>query len=638
MPRIPVRTRQVQTAALPGVRVGLQITPQDVTGGVEKGLAAGGEALYARDQRETERARTTRLLDAHAELGQVALGIQSRIKGLQGKDAVSRDLEAEATQQLEQAHEKIAKELPDEEMRQDFKRNYLQEVQSVRSTAASHLLQQGEKVREGAYKGAVDVAQSKAALSFDQPEEVKKQRGVIEQAVAVRRSQDGWEDDFAESERLKHVSGLYKKVIEQIQAKSPYAASLYLDDHAKEMDGGVVADLRKTLAPGALVDQATTKVKEIEAQFPGKPEEQSKAVLALQGELGGKALDVWKEREGVRTHAVTEEQRGIHGRVLDAIEKNEVRTRAELEAHPDFGKLTDENRPKARQYLQQQDAQRRAEARANRLQSTEDRRAQQNADNLARTEFDAIVQTDLEAATKLDVRDRYAGTVSKPMLNVLIANQGKAAKEWNKDRGVGASEFARTIESEARGMPFIKSKTDMDELKGWIGRKRTDWLAEPENEKKTKVPREVLAGWIAESMEMLDKNWSLSDLPRFKMPEDEQDRPRATKQPYLERRSEKGKPAAPKEQQAPPLGATDAAYEDGRGSHDPLVAEARAAARAEAEAGAAPPVPPLIARPAEQSPDEKRVQAAWTKRFPNRPPLSATEVQRVLQSERAGGK
>lgn len=442
MPKVPVYNRQVQQGRLPQARLGLRVDAQDISGGLDKAAGAIADVAYRQAQQEREQTRSARLMDAYAQIGQARLNIESTVKEhYQGKAALESDLEAQTAEMLKREADRISEGLADDEMRNDFRRSYLREVDGLRTNMVGHVLAQGEKYAESSYKATLAIAASKAAAAGGAGRDALAGREETLAAVEQRAQLKGWSPQVVEAERRGALTDLHKGVIESLQAQPDGGASLadaYLTFHEKEMDGTIVAGLRKTLQPAALADRAEIEVKKIEAEHPNDPKARTAAVLVLPGELGAKARQVLREREAMAEEAASDAQKTHLGSVFDAIEKGAVRTESQLEKHPSFGKLVDEGPARAREYFRQlQQAERTVRA--------AERQAIAAADDSARKDFEA---RPLRERAEMDVRGEYGGRVSTDGLNVIRKVQQGAKRDWDKDRGVSESEFRRMIATE----------------------------------------------------------------------------------------------------------------------------------------------------------------------------------------------
>jgi hypothetical protein len=559
MLRVPVYKRQVEAGRLPQSRVNVRVSPQDISGGIEKGLDDAASAGAKKNLSDRSEQREARLMNAYSRLGNARLDIESTVKQhYQGDAALKNDLAAQTAEMLKRQADAIAKELPDEDLKLGFKKIYLREADGLRGSMVSHVVEQGDKVADDSYKSALRTAASKAAQAFGQGRDALEAREEALAAVSTRAVTKGWTPDVSETERRDALTLIHKGVVERLQSADRAAeADAYLTLHEKEMDGTVLGDLRKTIAPAALASRAEAAVRAIEAAHPGDPVARATAVKALEGEIGAKARQVFREREQMDEEAANDAQKEHLGTMFDALEKGTVKTETQLEKHPSFGKLTDEGKARARAY-------RRTLSQAERSVRAAERTAIAAVDDSMRKDFEA---RGLQERAGLDVRTEYAGRVSVDGMNILRKLQQGAKRDWDKDRGVSETEFRRMVTEESAGLPWIESKEDLDELLVYVGRERGRWLDDPKNVGK-EPPREEVAKWLVGALTNVDLPMS-EDKPRFRTTA--AGRGNATEQPYLERRAKTSAAAPP------------------------------AAAGAPAAASPSAGIPPLLARPADDA-------------------------------------
>jgi hypothetical protein len=293
------------------------------------------------------------------------------------------------------------------------------------------------------------------------------------------------------------------------------------------MDPLRAAALEKELAGPSQVAAALDVVQQLEGAEPDA-EKRLAAVQRLQGPLAEKAAQIFREREAMREELAKDLERARFGRVTEAIEKGTIRTQSQLEQLLDFGQLTDEDRPRARKYLEDN-------TRANRTLAAAERAAQNSVDEAVLREYEVLIQNDLQSAAALDIKGTYAGRVSADGLNRLLARQGYAKRSWDKDRGVGEAEFRRYALDQVQGLPsLVSGKDDQVRYLGYLGRARGEWLADPKNAGK-EPPREVVDRWVVDALEVLDLPLQ-KDKPRYQAPLGGRGRGPAAEQPYQQRR------------------------------------------------------------------------------------------------------
>lgn len=595
MPTIPVIKRSsAELRGLPGLRAPAA-SSRDLVG--EAPEAIEGVA------RMTEKARAdaadARLDAAYSELGSFRLELEAGLKSRRNQAALDEDLVAKGAEELGKKAREIAEKLSDGPTRSRFQAMYQREQHQLHGAMLAHVAGEAEEVAKGNYKASLATAAGKAAMaatdiSPDVPDvrraaaftALGEARGEALEAVEARGRALSWSPQVLDQERRLALSALHGEVVSALQSSDRAAeAEAYLKLHASEMDGTIVADISRRLAPAALVSKGERAVRQAEAEHPGDRKAQLAAIEAIEGPVGQKALDVWKERRAVEEAVIEDAQRKKFSSVTNAIEQGAVGTQSQLEKHPAFAELDEERQTRARAYLRQEINRDRAEARsrlslarqeaaAERAAAAAERTAQKLADDGAEKDFRG---RGLEARAGLDLVAEYGGRVSVDGLNVLRRLQADSKRDWDKDRGLSAGEFTNFAKAEVQGLPAVQSKENLDGFLAWMQRKRSDWANDPKNAGK-EPPRDLVRGWVIEGVAMGDyvsgNSWTSPDLPRFKANPNQAFYPLPdADQPYWKQRAAGG---APPSTPAPGAAAPPKAfgYEDIPGDERKLIEDA----------------------------------------------------------------
>ncbi len=518
MPRVSAPARQtVLSEPLPSPTI---VRP-DVSSGEEALARGAGQVadVAGRIAEDTfQKQQRAQLEDAYTQLGKTRQDILSTARQQHGRDALETDLVAQSEQLLGNAADKIAETLP-ERTRPDFARIRRQHELGLHDSLVDHVDREAETYRVQQYKGSVAVsadlgvqdavAARPGAASFA-PALGEARKSILSAVAEHTRT---WPPEAAQAEKTAQLTGLHAGVVEALArgGRAPEAVG-YLNMARAEMDPVTAAKLDKELAGPAQVANAVAVVQGIEAQHPNDEKAQSDAVLALQGALGEKALQVYRERQNMRENALKDLEKARFGRVTDVIEKGGAKTQSQLEGLLEFSQLSDEDKPRARKYLEDN-------LRAERTIAAAERAAQIHADESVRREYLALT---VEERAKLNVKAEYAGRVSKDGLNLLLSDQQKAAKEWNKDQGVGEKEFRGFVVDQVRGV--LTKKRDVDDFLAAMGRDRQAWLEDPKNAGK-EPGRDQVKKWIVDELTVGKDadgvSWLQFNRPRYRMPRDE---------------------------------------------------------------------------------------------------------------------
>lgn len=511
MPRIRAPTQTVATDPL-RTPSPVRIDASSGTEAIARGLGQVSDVAAGIAEKALQEQRRARLQDAFTELAKVRGDITSTARQQRGRDALETDLVSQSEQLLEQAADGIGEKLP-ENLRADFAQIRRQHGLGLRDALVDHVDREASAYSVQQYKGAVTVAQdlgiqgavaARPGAGAMAPELSEARQTILNAVAAQTRT---WAPEAATAERTTQLTGLHAGVVEGL-ARSGRAAEAfaYLAAARKEMDPVKAAALEKELAGPAQVAQALAVVQDLEARITD-PAQRTEAVLALQGPIAEKAAQIHREREAMREELGKDLQRARFGRVTEAIEKGTVRTQSQLEGLLDFAQLTDEDRPRARKYLEDN-------LRAERTLAAAERAAQAQVDESARKDFDA---KPLEERANMDVRTTYAGRASRDGVNVILKAQQGAAKDWNKDRGVSEGEFKRFVTAQVQRT--ITRKNDLQEFLGALSRRRDAWVEE--NPGKEPLRSDV-KGWIVEELTIGDAvrggSWLSPDRPRYKWP------------------------------------------------------------------------------------------------------------------------
>lgn len=364
MPRIPVYTQKVEQGRLPGARVDLSMSPQDVTGGVEKGLAKAGDLVKDEMAKARKEQREARLMLAYSELGNARLEIQGvATKDYLGESALKNDLETQTTAMLKKRAEEVIASMPDDEMRNAVRRTYLREEEGLRAAVMGHVAKQGEAVAENGYKGVLTTARNKAIAANGEGRDAVAGREELLAAVEARAGTLGWSKEETELRKKAELTGFHEGVIDRKRLASPADANTYLTLHEGEMLPEVVTKLRAEMKVGVVADKAEQEVRRIEG-LTADPEERVKLVNALDPEVAPKARGLLREREALAEEAHGDVQKGYVGTLRKEIASRTIWTDTDLEKQPLFQKLDDEHKASLLEHLEAKRRQAAAESRA----------------------------------------------------------------------------------------------------------------------------------------------------------------------------------------------------------------------------------------------------------------------------------
>jgi len=492
MPVVPAPVRRVQTEPL-GTPSPVR---RDVSSGTEalaRGVDQAADVATRAAQKARDEQRRARLQDAWTELGKVRIDIEDTARQQKGRSALESDLENQAGQGLETAAAKIEAELPDD-LKGEFSAIKRQHELGLKEALTSHVGREAEAYRVQQYKGTLELAKGlgtagAAAAGPGQvlatPEVLEARKSLLNAVTAQTKDAP---PEAATAERIAQLTEFHAGVVESLAKVGRVAdAAAYLNVAKGEMDAGRAAVLTKDLAGPAQVSAALGVVQEIEARI-ADPEKRTEAVLALEGPLAEKALQIHKEREAAREEVAKDLDRQRFGRVTEAIEKNVLSTRSQLEASIEFQRLSDEDRPRALKYLEDNHRQERSISAA-------ERSAQAALDAAAVHEYEALAANDPKAAVDADVTNTYAGRVSKDGLDRIRIRQGQAKKSWDKDKGVSGDDFKSFVVSQVG--QALKKKKDREAFVAAVDRDRQAWLEEHPGKE---PPREEVRKWIASEL------------------------------------------------------------------------------------------------------------------------------------------
>lgn len=523
MPRVRAPQRKVLTEPL--------ATPnpirQDVSSGT-RAIAQGVDqvadvaARYAEKVREEQ--RRARLQDAFNELGGLRQDIASTARQQRGRPALETDLVNQTGLMLDQGAESIAEKLP-EDLRADFAQIRRQHQLGLRDSIIDHVGRESEAYALEQHKGALAFATNlgvqgavaaRPGLAADSAEVAEARQSILN-AVQARTRDSA--PEAAAAERTEALTALHKGAVESLLAAGRGAdAQRYLTRYRGEIDAAVAAKLERPVAEtaraaeveslgAAIVSDATDKAygyvdptkafAAVEA-IPNDQPELKEGVRRLVEHQVARA-------EGIRKKAGEERLNEAISLLEQGTSLNSARM-APLKAW-----LLDPKNGSAELWHRLERSER-AERRAERTSSAEARRRQRDLNQEALYSFDALPPEEKNA---VDVAERFPD-VDGPTRAHLRAKQQKAKEGWQKDQGVGETEFQRVVKAEIAGV--VTGKKDAELFLGAVGRERQRWLeAHPGQE----PPRAEVQRWIVENLTIGDtRGGSLlsPNKPRFKYP------------------------------------------------------------------------------------------------------------------------
>lgn len=398
---------QVALRPLPAATVDARVSPQDITGGVERGLDTVADvALKYRD--EQDRAR---LMSTYAQLGTARLGVEAAVKSVRGPDALKEDLGQKALSDFDARAAQIGADLPDR-LRTQFTQMVLRERGGLEHAAVGHTLNEAEAVKTDARHAAVGIAMKKAEnASTPEAFEAARQEGLAAIAAA---------GGAHEAEKVGFL------------------------DHLDKLSLG---------------GEARAKAVELEAKYAGDPLGLKKAIADAQALPNTKLADATvtrlKQRQDDLDHAQTEFDKQALGRIESRIEA--TKGRVDWGTDEDYGRLSDYAKgiadAKRGVMLRHRDAanaeDRRAAAEARRLQAEANKIALELYDSLPLEQRAGVnLSTGLMPdGSRIDPRVAIAlGGVDALGAAAIMAKQRHFKELAGKGESVQYGEFTKRVE------------------------------------------------------------------------------------------------------------------------------------------------------------------------------------------------
>jgi hypothetical protein len=518
-------------------------------------------------------------------------------RALKGHAALSQS--ADVTKSLEDARKNIAGGLTNDRQQQLFLSRTQSEMLGAQRQVEQHTFEQDQYVKDEAFKTSIRTTALSAVNAYSDPLERQRQIETSRPWLELEAERQGLRGRDAEVFVEKYQGAVAEQVLQRIMADDGRSSdALAFFEQNRQKIGPDAHKYEAQLKRLSTVENATDEVKRIEQQYFDDPAAQEKAVAGLSGEMGAKALDIFRERLGARESAQRAADNATLGTVVDNIEAKRVQNSGQLEHDPAFNKLSDEGKGKAREHL-------RLMQNSVRINDAEWRRQQREADLAMLHDFQAVP---LEDRVKLDLNQRYAGVASPNGMNLIKAEMLKAKKEFAKDGGVKEMEFDRLVQTEAQGI--LPDKQDMDEFKGVLRRLRSDWMVAPGNTDKP-LPREEAMKWITQQLTRKDVPWGFDKFAYRLSPEDNKKYGNTSEQPYWQQRL-----AQPNE--AP-----------GSAPQDPATSAPSVPTRKQATATSEIPTEVLTRIKSDYD--------GWRAQHPNKPPVSDAMLLRAYNDGLASG-
>ncbi len=484
-------------------------------------FAQGAERYVERIREEQNRAR---LQEAFNELGATRQDIASTARQQHGRSALETDLVNQTGTALDQAAESIAEKLPDE-LRADFTKIHRQHQLGLRDTVLDHVGRESEVFAQQQHKGALTFATNlgvqgavaaRPGLAADSPEVAEARQSILN---AVGEHTRDWAPEAAAVERTAALTNLHKGAVESLLAAGRAAdAERYLARFRGEIDPEIAAKLGRPVAESSRAAEVESRGAAIVRDATDRaygyvdPAKALAAVEAIpddQAELKKGVRQLVEHQvarsEGLRKRAGEEKLNEATALLEQGVGLTSPRM-APLKAW-----LLDPKNGAADlwQRLERGD---RAERRADRTSAAEERRHQSELNRVALETFEGLPP---EEKIAVNVAEIYPDT-DRVTRARLAAKQQKARQQWQKDLGVGETEFQRVVKTEVAGV--VTTKKDLEQFLGAVGRERQRWLeANPGKE----PPRAEVQKWIIGQLTMGDtKGGSLlsPNRPRYKYP------------------------------------------------------------------------------------------------------------------------
>ena len=529
MPRVRPPTPGARLSPLPAPSPVRRATwgDQALARGVQQAAAgvvdlAAGVDRYAQQIREEQ--NRARLQEAFTELGAARQDIASTARQQRGRSALETDLVNQTGTLLDQAAETIAEKLP-EDLRADFAQIRRQHALGLRDSVVDHVGRESDtyslQQHEGALKfatglGVQGAVAARPGTAADSPE-VAEARQTILNAVSARTRDAA--PEAAAVERTRALTALHQGSVESLLAAGRAAdAQRYLARFGGEMNAEVAAKLGRPVAESSRAAEVESRGAAIIGEATDKAYgyvDPAKALAAVEAIPDDQA----ELKKGVRQlveHQVARSE-GLRKRAGDeklneaiALLEQGVGLTSPRMAPLKAWLLDPKNG--AADLWQRLERGERAERRADRTAGAEERRRQRELNQEALYGFDALPP---EEKIAVDVAGSFPD-VDGPTRAHLRAKQQKAKEGWQKDQGVGETEFQRLVKTEVAGV--VTSKKDLTTFLGAVGRERQRWLEENPGKQ---PPRAEVQRWIVDQLTIGDtRGGSLlsPNKPRFKYP------------------------------------------------------------------------------------------------------------------------
>src|SRR3990167_1573206 len=252
MPRAPEMQQQVQTAGLPGVRIGGAPSPESYGAGLGETTRRIGLALYEQEIRSADHAA---VMEAETRAGQEQLRIMQDVTQLRGKNAAEAPLFA--SQEFDKINADIEKGLNGDRQKGMYQSVVRHKREALDRFALSHFNQENDRFQEDTFKANIAQSVDVARANAEAPLQVALEKDVQEQKIRARATRLGYDGTPQEQDELTAIhSRTNTEVIQALLTKGQdQRARAYYDQ------------LKKEERPRSRVDEETGAVREIPARL-----------------------------------------------------------------------------------------------------------------------------------------------------------------------------------------------------------------------------------------------------------------------------------------------------------------------------------------------------------------------------------
>jgi hypothetical protein len=252
MPSVPTYSRQVQQAAVPGVRVNTN-APEEIFGG---GAASGAGFTKTASQtlslidKEREKAEQLRVLDAETKLAQTKNNLvynpETGAMTKRGQDAFGvvdqygKDFDTQAAE--------IEKSLSSPAQKAAFKQRADQHKADLNNQLQRHVFQESQAYDLEVTKSRVDVAQNEAVLNFSDPVSVARNLRVQEQTIMEHADRMGKDPETTKLMVTEAKSNTHTAIVERmLTSGQDKNAEEYLKNNRDQFTAKDLARVEKTV-------------------------------------------------------------------------------------------------------------------------------------------------------------------------------------------------------------------------------------------------------------------------------------------------------------------------------------------------------------------------------------------------------